>query len=378
MALLIRKPAEQRFVKACVFAPAGAGKTVFLGSAELDERTSPCLGIDFEGGTESLSGLDIDIAPVGSWDDFNEAYELLLSGKYKSTFIDSISEVHKFALLDILRKQGPSRKDPDLLEQRDYGTATVQMRRLLREFRDLPMHVFFSAHAKEVEIPREGRVRLPDLAGQMAEEISGIVSVQGYLAQFEEDGELHRTILLHSFPKFRIKARTPWGVEAPPEIIDPTVTELMDALGYGTQEEYSAKYPGSSRGRQIDDDLSEEETVEEKAERLIAEENAKAPDSDGDAKDNEEKTELDAALNPDEDEDGNAEDPDAVAPEEEDPEVEPEPEDGAGDFDAGRNGHDIAAVKAMRIGELRTYASEYIEGAKALTRGKILRELGVM
>lgn len=258
----ITKPSENRYVKGLFFAPAGNGKTVLIGTAELDERTSPMCLLDFEGGTESLAGLDVVVIPIRTWDDYNEAYEALANGstidgidfsQFKSVGIDSISETHKFALLDILRRQGHTRKDPDLLEQRDYGTATVQMRRLLREFRDLPMHVFFTAHAKEVEIPREGRVRVPDLAGQLAEEVSGLVSVQGYLAQYEDDGELHRTLLLHSFPKFRIKIRTPWGVQVPEEIVDPTVTDLLDLLNYGNREVDLTQYKnrGSSKGKEL-------------------------------------------------------------------------------------------------------------------------------
>jgi len=269
----IRKPSERRFAKVLVFAPAGAGKTVLLGTAQADERTHPMLLLDFEGGTESLAGLDIDTIPIRSWDDYNEAYEALANGdviefegqeydfsQYNSLGIDSISETHKFALLEILRKEGPSRRNPDLIEQGDYGTATTQMRRLLREFRDLPMHVFFVAHAKETEIPREGRVRVPDLAGQMAEEVAGLVSVAGYLAQFtDEEGDLRRTLLLHGDRKFRTKARTRWGTTAPEEIVDPTVTDVLDAIGYGEDGAVDAlKKRGSSAGKQIEDDVPED------------------------------------------------------------------------------------------------------------------------
>jgi hypothetical protein len=270
----IRKPADRRYCKGLIFAPAGAGKTVLLGTAQADKRTNPMLLLDFEGGTESLAGLDIDTIPIHGWEDYNDAYEALANGdtlefdgveydfsKYKSLGVDSVSETHKFALLEILRKEGPSRRNPDLVEQGDYGTATTQMRRLLREFRDLPMHVFFVAHAKETEIPREGRVRVPDLAGQMAEEIAGLTSMSGYLAQFDDEGTIRRTLLLHSERKFRIKARTRWGTTAPQEILDPTITRLLDGLGYGTDEALEALHQevGSSTGKRITDEVPEDD-----------------------------------------------------------------------------------------------------------------------
>lgn len=231
----IHKPDSLRYAKCLLFSPAGSGKTTFLGTAQDDARTFPMLVLDFEGGTESLAGLDIDVMQIRSWDDYNEAYELLTTDGhgYNSVAIDSVSETHIFALLDILNVEGPTRKDPELLQQGDYGKASVQMRRLLREFRDLPMHVFFTAHAKEVEMARMGKVTVPSLAGQMAEEVTGLVSIVGYLAVSEdEDGNEERLLLLKNYPKFRTKARLPWLSEVPDEIEGPTVTNLLDTLGF--------------------------------------------------------------------------------------------------------------------------------------------------
>jgi hypothetical protein len=233
--LEIAPPDALRYLKSLVFAPPGQGKTYFLGTAQDDPRTSPMLLLDFEGGIGTLAGLDVDVATIRSWEDYDEAYELLSSGdhNYKSVGVDSATETHTFALLDILAKEGPTRKDPELLEQRDYGKASVQMRRFLRHFRDLPMHVFFTALAKEVEEPRVGRVKVPMMAGQMADEIAGLVDIVGYLAQTEdEEGETMRLLLLQNYPKFRTKVRSRWGEICPDEIEEPSVTTLLDTLGY--------------------------------------------------------------------------------------------------------------------------------------------------
>lgn len=239
----IVKPSENRFIKALIFGPAGQGKTTLMGSAALDERTAPMLVIDFEGGSGSLAGLDVDIAPVQSWEDFNEVYNNLANGdtvdgvdysQYKSVAIDSITEIHIFALLDILREKGPTRRDPDALEIQDYGKASTQLRRLLRAFRDLPLHVFFSALAKDTEIKGLGRVTMPSLSGQMAEEVPGLMDVVGYLAQAEDDnGEVERLLLLQNYPKYRTKVRLPWGAPRVDEIVQPTVTSMLDELGFG-------------------------------------------------------------------------------------------------------------------------------------------------
>jgi hypothetical protein len=236
VSLLIGKPADTRFAKVLMFSPAGHGKTHFLGTAEEDERTSPMLLLDFEGGEETLTGLDIDVARIRSWDDYSEAYEILSDPdtKYKSCGVDSISETHIWALLSRLDEQGARRKDPDLIEIGDYGVAGTQLRRLLREFRDLPMHVFYTAASKEVDERGVGRVKVPAMSGQMAEEVVHLMSIVGYLAlaPSEETGEMERLMLLQNYPGFRTKVRAPWRAIAPDEIVQPTITKLLDALNF--------------------------------------------------------------------------------------------------------------------------------------------------
>lgn len=243
----VKNPQDNRYVKALVFGPPGQGKTFMLGTAQDDERTYPMLLLDFEGGDETLAGLDIDVAPIRSWEDYNEVYEALIGDhsslegsslkageSYKSIGIDSISETHLWALLEILDNATASssrRVDPDALEIQDYGKATIQMRRLLREFRDLPLHVFYTSTAKTVDERGIGKVKVPAMAGAMAEEVVALMSVCGYLAVEEnEEGDLERLLILQNFPRFRTKIRVPWEASAPDLIEDPTITALLDVL----------------------------------------------------------------------------------------------------------------------------------------------------
>jgi hypothetical protein len=241
----IVRPEINRYLKALIFSPPGHGKTRLLGSANQDPRTYPILLLDYEGGTSSLVGSDppVDVWPIRSWEDYNEAYSLLKNTAhgYKSVALDSISEIHIFALMKQLDEGGRSRKNPDLLEQGDYGTALVQMRRLLWAFRDLPLHIFASSLVKEEMDPREGSVKKPALAGAFSDEAPGIFDVVSYLALTEvqetnEKGETvnqaHRMLILQNYPKFRTKVRAPITSQAPDEIWDPTVTSILDILGF--------------------------------------------------------------------------------------------------------------------------------------------------
>ena len=234
-----RKPADARHVKALIFGPAGAGKTRLLGAAQEDPRTYPMAFLNFEGGEQTLSGLDIDVFDIRDSRDYEAVYKDLIrkDTPYKSVGVDSITETQISTLLEILDHDTINRADPDQLAQQDWGIVLVRMRRIVRQYvKMLPMHVFMTALAKEEVAPRIGTVKVPSVQGAFANELPGILDVVAYLAQEDvEPDDVHpdgvqRTLLLHSQPRFGVKVRSPWNAKAPSEIVDPTITKLMDAL----------------------------------------------------------------------------------------------------------------------------------------------------
>jgi hypothetical protein len=234
VAVVPRKPSDAQFIKALIHSPAGHGKTHFLGTAQNDERTYPMAFVNFEGGEQTLAGLDIDVFDIRDWKDYDDVYALLRDPKnpYKSVGVDSITETQITGLMNILEKD-TKRVDPDQLSQPDWGIILVRMRRVIRHFvKMLPMHVFLTALSKDDVVARVGQVKIPAVQGAFASELPGILDVVGYLALEEADGETNRLLLLHDYPKFSVKCRTPWDMEVPSEIVDPDVTKLLDTLGY--------------------------------------------------------------------------------------------------------------------------------------------------
>lgn len=239
MALELTKPQTNKYLKMLVFGAPGIGKTHFVGTFALDPRTAPLLILDFEGGASSLMGIpseQVDIARIKTWADFNEAYRLLQKPNhgYKTVAIDSASEVHIFALLDILDKEGKDRRDPDQLQQADYGKAMLQMRKLVRNFRNLDIHLILTAHAKQDTDPREGSITLPSMAGAVAYEVPGMMDLSGYycLATDPKTKESQRVLVMKNYAKIRAKCRTPWDSNVPNEIIEPTATKILDTLQF--------------------------------------------------------------------------------------------------------------------------------------------------
>lgn len=230
----IGRPEDVSYLNALIFGPPKQGKTYFLGTLEDDERTSPALILDFEGGVQTLVGRDIDVARIRDWPDFEEAGDMLADPetKYKAVGVDSLSETQIAGLLRILDKD-KKRADPDQLAQPDWGLILVQMRRFVRFFKDLDMHVFMTALSKDELDPREGKIIVPAFQGAFSNEVAGVFDVIGYLALAEsEAGETERLLLLRDYPKFRTGARSPMKVTPPPELVNPNAGALLDALGY--------------------------------------------------------------------------------------------------------------------------------------------------
>lgn len=226
------------------------GKTTFIGTAQEDPRTSPCLLLDFEGNVSVLRGLDIDIWPVRSHEDFGEAYAFLKKGDhhYKTVALDSLTETSMYFLLaEMARRErlatGAStpadvsrQKLPDQAQQQDYGAILVQQRRLLRRLRDLPMHVIYTALEYVDVEPGEGLVKMPSMQGSMRREAGGMMTVVGYLdldrEKKDEHGRPLRKLLIKDQPGMRVNVRTEWQKERhiPNEIEKPTVTKLLNVL----------------------------------------------------------------------------------------------------------------------------------------------------
>lgn len=236
--LHLTTPDQIRKLNALFYGPTGNGKTRLLGTAQDDPRTSPMLFVDFEGGTSTLAGKDIDIQRILKWEDFDDVVNFLRFSdhKYKSVGVDSVSESHVFSLLQLLDSDR-RRAIPDLLEQGDYGIALVQMRRLFRRFRDLPIHFMATSLVKDDVDPAIGKVYKPALVGALADEAPGIFDIVSYLgtAQLKDTDEvtrLHRVLVLQNYPAYRVKSRVPEALipNFPDELIDPTITQLLDAL----------------------------------------------------------------------------------------------------------------------------------------------------
>ncbi len=237
--LRIIHPEDQKWLKFLVFSPGGHGKTRLVGTAQMDERTAPILLLDYEGGTQTLAGLEpaVDVIRIRAFGEYWDVLDFLRSDSadniYRSVAVDSVSEAHFGDILEILHDTAGKRTDPDRIDQSDYSKAGTQIKRMMQDYKDLPLHVLMTCGSRLYEEPGEGMVAKLALSSGLADDCHRIMDVVGYLAKTIVAGQpLTRTLLLENQKSFRTKARLPW-LSAPVEFIDdPTMTKLLDALGY--------------------------------------------------------------------------------------------------------------------------------------------------
>ena len=243
-----------RFLNFMIHAPGGHGKTTFCITACDDPRTSPVLFLSFEGGC-AIRLADKDpktytLREVRSIKEFNEIYEYLKKGDhpYKSVVIDSVTEIQKLGLFEFVYGTDSVSKafKGDVLniktaEIQHWGKSLTQMSMLIRFFRDLPIHSFFTALTNHDKDESTGRVSSKvSLPGKQADEIPGIPDILGYLgvAPTPQDPK-KRVMIFQPDGKLHAKDRT----DALGIMIEyPTVTKALDLVWarYGIEAEAKA------------------------------------------------------------------------------------------------------------------------------------------
>lgn len=232
-------------LKMVVYGPPGVGKTTLLATANLHPLTTPILIINVEGGMLSVADCSIiglneppDVVDLQGFDHLSSIFWYLAKGKhpYKSVGIDSLSELQMVNLESIVGgmigktgRSGSKRDNLDDVWLEDYGTSTQQIRRVIRQFRDLPMHVFaVCADASSQDKDKNETVH-PALTPKLRSSVLGYMDIVGY--QFVETGgeKTVRKLLCSPFDKWVAKDRTP-GQRLGLVVEDPTISKIMDLI----------------------------------------------------------------------------------------------------------------------------------------------------
>jgi phage nucleotide-binding protein len=216
-----------------LFGVPGCGKTTLAASAQDSPHGRNVLFIDVEGGTRSIADrANIDVIRPESIADVQELYHWLIDMSdvgqepYKTIVIDTISELQRLGMKDILQKS----RDPNFPGIQEWAKSNEQISALVRAFRNLAQlkgwNVIFTAHANEQKDEVTGAILIrPNLTPKAAELVCGAVDVVGYMTR-DYDGKHH--LRLEPSNTIVAKYRQPLtGPVLPTMIENPNLVDIL-------------------------------------------------------------------------------------------------------------------------------------------------------
>lgn len=234
-----------------IYGDPGSGKTHLAGTAQDVPEMADVHVFNIDGGIMTLASRgDIHATDIHSVDELEQEMFKIANGdeKYKNTktvVIDNITELQTLALESITTMEFQARKKKnknysiDEVYLEDYGIAGKQLARVLRGFRDLPIHVIYIAHKKDKM--RQGTQTLeeskPNLTEKLGTAVMGYMDFVWYLYTADEtvgnekDGywqETHRYLLTQPMNNYAAKTRGSDFAERIGSVIkDPNMVDIM-------------------------------------------------------------------------------------------------------------------------------------------------------
>ena len=226
----------KKYLSMLLYSVPDAGKTGFLGTVPNN------FIIDSENGLVShremrkmgLLANNVKMLPYRSFDGFANIVDKFSEDpeelKIFETFsIDTVSTLHKRGLEEVtdrVWKQNPRANNRYVAETEHHTENNEHIRRIIDQVGQMPKNVIFTAHARTVE-PKSGPTKtFPDFSEKLANTISGMVDVVGYLYIKEDEGVLKRILRLKSDGSISAKNR----IGLPFEIEDPTWDKIYSVF----------------------------------------------------------------------------------------------------------------------------------------------------
>lgn len=194
----------ERNIKMLVYGASGVGKTYLAATAQDCASLRDVLYIDAEAGSATLLNAgkaDMDIVNVQNWQQLVKVYEFLyqfcrlrddknvteekmrkflsnfglgdrkILPNYKTVIIDTVDEVQDYCMKSV---QGinPQSAQLNLAYIKpgwpEYGEVLERMRLLVRNFRNLPLHVVMTCHQEIKQDENQRMLIAPSLVGKFA------------------------------------------------------------------------------------------------------------------------------------------------------------------------------------------------------------------
>ncbi len=242
-----------------LYGPEGTGKTTdALRMTKLCKPHQRVVLVDAEAGAKikALKQRDIDVDKIVPWPtkvidgqrvpdpgkiDYDGFVELLAEieanpGVVIGVVWDSGTEITKRILDDVVaastesdRKKGKARA-PFQVNLEDHGVASSMLRDLLRQFRDLGVHLVITALERRDTDPDTGKVKYgPAMSPAMANDAAGLVDIVGYTMVDEVGPDSTEVRSARFVPIERRRAKDRYGL-LPGKLADPYFDRIFEYI----------------------------------------------------------------------------------------------------------------------------------------------------
>lgn len=256
----LEMPSGRKFL---VYGRNKKGKTTFSLSGGVENT----LVIDPERGTAPMKRLNPYVWPVNKWEDMNDAYHALRTGKlspktlglgaetkpFSIVSVDGLTRINNMALKYVQKLEEAKNLDriPGMVDRRYYNKSGELMKDMLLMFHNLPQTVIYTAQERMVtgdfgdeDQDEESTFFVADVPNAVRGAANSIVDVIGRLyvvkAEFRKKGtdetveKNQRRMFIGVSPKYDTGYRSDF--ELPDVIKAPTVPKLINLLETGSEK----------------------------------------------------------------------------------------------------------------------------------------------
>ncbi len=263
---------KERYLKLLVYGGYGVGKTFLSGTSVDVRKMNDILLIDAESGDLTLEDVgdktDFDFGKIDSiritdYKQLARVHEFLkihcmlrdkgdkesiqklitkeseLKGMkvkkprlYRTVIIDSLTEVETYCMYQLLGIEETTKLDEEVAtpEWTEYKRNHSMVQRMVRSFRDLPMHIIMTCAQQYTQDDQKRMLYTPALTGKLASQIQGFMDMVGYLqvGSPRDDGTIPRRLHVQPTGKFAAKCR--FSSFKGSHFDDPTIESILEAI----------------------------------------------------------------------------------------------------------------------------------------------------
>ena len=152
--------------------------------------------------------------------------------RFRTAIIDSLSEAESFSMYQLLGITDMTRLDEEVAspEWAEYKRNHSQILRMIRSYRDLPMHILMTAASTYTQDDQKRMLFTPAMTGKLSKQCQAFMDVVGYMfvASGEEGKKIH---VLQVQPSPRINAKCRFSNFKGSGWNDPTMHSILSSVG---------------------------------------------------------------------------------------------------------------------------------------------------